>query len=245
MSQFLNLVIDKTKVRIIRSRGKESDFIQELAINLSDPFFSSNLQETIRKVHNHPEQIRIFFSPEKYTLIPSTIFSSGNTENYYHLNFGEENADESINHEFIDSIGITFVYAIPKWIIELKNRINSIGQVLTTLAKNAFILNYNIDLNSISCFVDAGFVDIIVKSTGKLTLVNHYEIQTEEYLIYFLLLITKRLSISSNANLFISNLGNSINNDKLENYIKSIQELSGFAIQFNSQENYFKSLLCE
>ncbi|MBM3186239.1 MAG: DUF3822 family protein [Bacteroidetes bacterium] len=244
MSQLLNLVFDSSNVRLFRSNAGNSVLLDEIKIESSAFFFLENLKELIRKNHQHPELIRIYFSPEKYTLIPSSVFLPSKTADYFQLNFEANNSENKILSESILPIGAVVVYSIPSWILDLKNEINAFGDVKTILGRNLIIQNENKSLNLITCSIENDKMDVLVKSSGKLLLANQYEVQNEEDVIYFLLSIVQKLNLLSSASLRLYSNSVKINLDRFNSIFGSIQELSELSIEQMDNNIYFNSMLC-
>ncbi|MFM7684128.1 MAG: DUF3822 family protein [Bacteroidota bacterium] len=244
MSQLLNLVFDSSNVRLFRSNDGNSVLLDEIKIESSASFFLENLKELIRKNHQHPELIRIYFSPEKFTLIPSSVFLPSKIEDYFQLNFEANNSENKILSESILPIGAVVVYSIPSWILDLKNEINAFGDVKTILGRNLIIQNENKSLNLITCSIENDKMDVLVKSSGKLLLANQYEVQNEEDVIYFLLSIVQKLNLLSSASLRLYSNSVKINLDRFNSIFGSIQELSELSIEQMDNNIYFNSMLC-
>ena len=87
MQQNLNLVFNKHYLRIFRIAENSIHILHEEPIDSKASFFRENLKEVIRKNHQNPEKINLWYSPVKYTLLPSTIFLPSKLENYFELNF--------------------------------------------------------------------------------------------------------------------------------------------------------------
>jgi len=244
MSQLLNLVFDSSNVRLFRSNDENSTIIDEIKIESSASFFLENLKELIRKNHQHPELIRIYFSPEKYTLIPSSVFLPSKVDDYFQLNFEAKNSENAILSESILSIGAVIVYSIPSWILDLKNEINAFGDVKTILGRNLTLQNENKSLNLITCSIENDKMDVLVKSGGKLLLANQYEIQNEDDVIYFLLSVVQKLNLPSSSSLRLFCNSTKVNLDGFTKLSSSIQELSDLSIELIDSNTYFNSVLC-
>jgi hypothetical protein len=244
MSQLLNLIFDSTQVSLLRSKDGKATFLEEIRIESSASFFLENLKELIRKNHQHPELIRIYFKPEKYTLIPSSLFLPSKLEDYFQLNFETLSSENIIQHESILSIGTVVIYSIPNWIIGLKSEINAFGDVKTILGRNLSILNEQKSTDLIVCIIDQGKMDVIVKSNGKLMLANQYEVQNEDDMIYFLLLIVQKLNLSSSTSIHLNCFSSKIDLDRFKTISNSIQELSDLSIEIIDNNIYFNSILC-
>jgi hypothetical protein len=244
MSQLLNLIFDSTQVSLLRSKDGKATFLEEIRIESSASFFLENLKELIRKNHQHPELIRIYFKPEKYTLIPSSLFLPSKLEDYFQLNFETLSSENIIQYESILSIGTVVIYSIPNWIIGLKSEINAFGDVKTILGRNLSILNEQKSTDLIVCIIDQGKMDVIVKSNGKLMLANQYEVQNEDDMIYFLLLIVQKLNLSSSTSIHLNCFSSKIDLDRFKTISNSIQELSDLSIEIIDNNIYFNSILC-
>jgi hypothetical protein len=238
------LIFDSTQVSLLRSKDGKATFLEEIRIESSASFFLENLKELIRKNHQHPELIRIYFKPEKYTLIPSSLFLPSKLEDYFQLNFETLSSENIIQYESILSIGTVVIYSIPNWIIGLKSEINAFGDVKTILGRNLSILNEQKSTDLIVCIIDQGKMDVIVKSNGKLMLANQYEVQNEDDMIYFLLLIVQKLNLSSSTSIHLNCFSSKIDLDRFKTISNSIQELSDLSIEIIDNNIYFNSILC-
>jgi len=244
MSQLLNLVFDSSNVRLFRSNDGNSVLLDEIKIESSASFFLENLKELIRKNHQHPELIRIYFCPEKYTLIPSSVFLPSKTVDYFHLNFEVNNSEYKVLSESILPIGAVVIYSIPCWILDLKNEINAFGDVKTILGRNLIFQNENKSLNLITCSIENDKMDVLVKSSGKLLLANQYEVQNEDDVIYFLLSVVQKLNLPSSNSLRLFCNSTKVNLDRFTTLSNSIQELSDLSIELIDSNTYFNSVLC-
>ena len=244
MSQLLNLVFHSSKISLFRSYDGNAKLLDEIKIESTASFFLENLKELIRKNHQHPELIRIYFSPEKYTLIPSSVFLPSKVDDYFQLNFEAKNSENAILSESILSIGSVIVYSIPSWILDLKNEINAFGDVKTILGRNLTLQNENKSLNLITCSIENDKMDVLVKSGGKLLLANQYEIQNEDDVIYFLLSVVQILNLPSSSSLRLFCNSTKVNLDRFTKLSSSIQELSDLSIELIDSNTYFNSVLC-
>ena len=244
MSQLLNLVFHSSKISLFRSYDGNAKLLDEIKIESTASFFLENLKELIRKNHQHPELIRIYFSPEKYTLIPSSVFLPSKVDDYFQLNFEAKNSENAILSESILSIGAVIVYSIPSWILDLKNEINAFGDVKTILGRNLTLQNENKSLNLITCSIENDKMDVLVKSGGKLLLANQYEIQNEDDVIYFLLSVVQKLNLPSSSSLRLFCNSTKVNLDGFTKLSSSIQELSDLSIELIDSNTYFNSVLC-
>jgi hypothetical protein len=240
----LNLVFDSSKVSLFRSIDGKALQLDEIKIESSAAFFIENLKELIRKNHQNPELIRIYFSPEKYTLIPSSVFMPSKIVDYFQLNFENNNSENAILSESILPIGAVIVYSIPSWILNLKNEINAFGEVKTILGKNLILQNENKLTNRITCSIENGKMDVLVKSSGKIMLANQYEVQNEDDVIYFLLSVVQKLSLPSSTSLLLICNSTNINLERFTKISSSIQELSNLSIENIEIKTYFNSILC-
>jgi hypothetical protein len=244
MSQLLNLVFDSSNVRLFRSNDENSALLDEIKIESSASFFFENLKELIRKNHQHPELIRIYFCPEKYTLIPSSVFLPSKIEDYFQLNFEANDSECKILSESILPIGSVIVYSIPSWILELKNEINAFGDIKTILGRNLILQNENKSINLVTCSIENDKMDVLVKSSGKLLLANQYEVQNEDDVIYFLLSVVQKLNLPSSSALRLFCNSTKVNLDRFTTLSSSIQELSDLSIEEIDYSTYFNSILC-
>lgn len=244
MSQLLNLVFDTSNVRLFRSNDENSTLLDEIKIESSASFFLENLKELIRKNHQHPELIRIYFCPNKYTLVPSSLFLPSKIEDYFQLNFESKNSEYLILHESILPIGAVVVYSIPSWILDLKSEINAFGDVKTILGRNLIFQNENKSLNLITCSIENDKMDVLVKSSGKLILANQYEVQNEDDVIYFLLSVVQKLNLPSSSSLRLFCNSTKVNLELFTTLSSSIQELSDLSIELIDYSTYFNSILC-
>jgi hypothetical protein len=244
MSQLLNLVFHSSKVSLFRSYDGNAKLLDEIKIESTASFFLENLKELIRKNHQHPELIRIYFSPEKYTLIPSSVFLPSKVEDYFQLNFEARNTDNTLLSESILSIGAVIVYSIPSWIIDLKNDINAFGDVKTILGRNLTLQNENKSLYLIMCTIENGNMDVLVRSNGKIMLANQYEIQNEEDVIYFLLTVFQKLNLPSSTSVHLLCNSTKVNLETFTTITNSIQELSDLSIEITNNNVFFNSILC-
>jgi hypothetical protein len=244
MSQLLNLVFHSSKVSLFRSYDGNAKLLDEIKIESASSFFLENLKELIRKNHQHPELIRIYFSPEKYTLIPSSVFMPSKIVDYFQLNFEAKNSENTILSESILSIGAVIVYSIPSWIIDLKNDINAFGDVKTILGRNLTLQNENKSLYLITCTIENGNMDVLVRSSGKIMLANQYEIQNEEDVIYFLLTVVQKLNLPSSTSVQLLCNSTKVNLETFTTLTNSIQELSELSIEITNNNDFFNSILC-
>lgn len=244
MSQLLNLVFDSSKVSLFRTDGGSVFKLDDLKLELAASFFLESLKELIRKNHQHPELIRVYFSPEKYTLIPSSVFLPSKLEDYFKLNFEFQNSACKALSESILPIGAVIVYSIPSWILDLKNEINAFGDVKTILGRNLILQNENKSLNLITCSIENDKMDVLVKSNGKLLLANQYEIQNEDDVIYFLLSVVQKLNLPTSTSLRLFCNSSKIKIDRITTISGSIQELADLSIEQIDSNTYFNSILC-
>ena len=244
MSQLLNLVFHSSKISLFRSYDGNAKLLDEIKIESTASFFLENLKELIRKNHQHPELIRIYFSPEKYTLIPSSVFLPSKVDDYFQLNFEAKNSENAILSESILSIGAVIVYSIPSWILDLKNEINAFGDVKTILGRNLTLQNENKSVNLITCSIENGNMDVLVRSSGKIMLTNQYEIQNEDDVIYFLLTVIQKLNLPSTATIQLICNSTKINLETFTTITNSIQELSDLSIEQIDNITYYNTILC-
>ena len=244
MSQVLSLIFDSQRVRLFRIIEKEINSLEVFNIEASASFFFDNLKDLIRRKHQHPDLIRMYYLPEKYTLIPNSIFLSSKLNDYFKLNFGSINDDEILQYELISSVGIVVIYSIPRWLVGLKSDVNSYGDVKTVLGINLSLINEHKSSSLINCSINDGKMDVIVKCNGKLTLANHYEIQNEEDVIYFILLIIQELRMSSSTLFQLILDSSSVNVDQFKLISSSIVELSSLPLELIESKTYFNSILC-
>lgn len=244
MSQLLNLVFDSTKVSIYRSKDGLASLLDELKIESAASFFLENLKEVIRKKHQHPELIRIYNSPEKYTLIPSSLFLPSKIDDYFQLNFGPKNFDEIILHESILPIGFVIIFSIPKWLNNLHSEINTYGDVKTIQGRNLEIAHEIISQNLIFCSIHQDKMDVVVKSNGKFILSNQYEVQSEEDIVYFVLLVIQKLNMLESTALQLSCNSTKIDLERYKAISASIEELSNLSIEIIPCNDFYNSILC-
>jgi hypothetical protein len=244
MSQLLNLVFDSTVVRLFRSSEGNANLLNEVKIESAASFFLENLKELVRKNHQHPELIRIYFSPEKYTLVPSSLFLPSKLEDYFLLNFESSNSDHVIQYEPIVSLGSVLVYSVPNWIVSFKSEINAFGDLKTVLGRNLTLINDQNRKEFIACSIQQGKMDVIAISNGKLQLVNQYEIQNEEDVSYFLLLIIQKLSLSSSTILKVMSISPKIDLNRFKTITDSIGDLNHLTIEIIDHTDFFNSILC-
>jgi len=244
MSQLLNIVVDSKSVCLYRTCNGEANLIEEFEIQTTASFFLENLKELIRKNHEHPELLRIYFNPEKYTLIPSSLFLPSKLEDYFQINFGAKNSDEFIHYESILTLGTVLIFAIPTWLVSLKSEINAFGEIKTGLGRNLSLLNGHKSPNLIRCLISHGKMDVLVKSNGKLLLSNQYEVQNEEDVIYFLLLALQKLNLNESTILEVNCNSKAIDLNRFKTISESIQELNDTKIEFIENKSYFNSILC-
>ncbi len=245
MLQILNLIFDKHFFWIQRSSRNSAVLLHHQSIDSRSSFFKENLKEVIRNNHQNPEKISIYYSPEKYTLIPANLFLPSKTQNYFNLNFGQINSEETIHYETIVSMNLIVIYSIPVWLNELKSEINSFGEIKSTLGKQLFLLEKEKESTLANCVLNEGWMDVCVKSDGKLVLANQYEINNENDLVYFLLLINKKLDIADKATITLYNNGSELSNNQIKNLLDSIQDFNQIKFNFSDSQSYFKSILCE
>ena len=244
MSQVLNLVFDSKKVGFYRSQVGEVFFLEDSEINISVSFFLDNLKEIIRKNHQHNELIRIYFNPVKYTLIPASLFLPSKIDDYFRINFGATSTDELIQYESILTLGTVLIYSLPTWLITLKSEINGFGDVKTILGRNLTRINDHKSMNLINCTIRHDKMDVLVKSNGKLLLANQYDVQNEEDIVYFLLLIVQKLSLPISTTLELTCNSTKIDLDRFQTISASIQELSIISLEIVENKTYFNSILC-
>lgn len=245
MYQFLNLIFDKHFFWIYRSSENSTNLLHHQPIDSNASFFNENLKEIIRKNNQYPEKITLYYSPEKYTLIPSSIFLPSKLEDYFILNFGEVHSNEIIHFESIVSLNIVIVYAIPVWLHQLKSQINIFGDIKTTINKEILSLDKVKEQTQVDCILKQGYMDVCVKHQGKLVLSNQYEIHNEDDLVYFLLLVKKKLELPENLFIFLNNVGSTLSNLYIKELIDKIQDFNGTTLNIADSHTYFNSLLCE
>lgn len=245
MQQSLNLVFTANFLRIFRASENSLDLLHQQRIVSNESFFKENLKEGIRKHHQNPEKINLWYNPTKYTLLPSTIFLPSKLENYFELNFGEKNSDETIYYESIIPLNLVVIYAIPTWMHTLKTEINIFGDTKLLLGKHLLSLEKNKSSELVESVIYDDYMDVFVKSNGKLVLANHYEIQNENDFVYFLLLIKNKLNLTDNFSLNIKKTSSKIENEGIKSLLKSIQEFNSIEINFSDDQTYYNSILCE
>ena len=245
MQEILNLIFDKHFFGIHRSSGNSTTVLHHQSIDSGASFFKENLKEVIRTNHKNPEKINLYYFPEKYTLIPSSVFLPSKSESYYNLNFGQLNSDEIIHYESIVSLNLVVVYTIPTWLNDLKSEINAFGEIRSTLVKQLILLEKDKDSDLVDCVLNQGWMDVCVKSNGKLLLANQYEIHNEDDLVYFLLLIRKKLNLADNTSINIHNIGSMLSNHQIKSLTESIQDFNQIDIRFSDTPSFYTSILCE
>jgi hypothetical protein len=127
--------------------------------------------------------------------------------------------------------------------MDLKSEINSFGEIKSTLGKQLFILEK--ESNIVNCTLNQGWIDVCVKSDGKLILSNQYEINNEDDLVYFLLLIKKKLDLTDKIKITIYNIDSTLSTHQIKNLTDSIQDFNKLKIEFLDSQTYFNSILCE
>ena len=245
MQQNLNLVFNKHYLRIFRTAENSIHILHEEPIDSKASFFRENLKEVIRKNHQNPEKINLWYSPVKYTLLPSTIFLPSKLENYFELNFGKPAREESLYYESIIPLNIVVVYAIPSWLLELKSEISIFGDINSVITKQLLSIERDKALDIVECAIYNGYMDVYVKSKGNLVLANHYEILNENDLVYFLLLIKTKLNLNDQFMLNVKNIDSEISNEKIKSLVVSIEDFKLVNLNFADNQTFYNSILCE
>ena len=71
------------------------------------------------------------------------------------------------------------------------------------------------------------------------------KINNEDDLVYFLLLIKKKLDLTDKTKIAIYNTGSTLSTHQIKNLTDSIQDFNQLKIEFLDSQTYFKSMLCE
>ena len=237
MTNFFDFQIDKLVVY-------SDDFqTKEFLFNTSNSFYKEDVVNFIKQETQAGNPSVIYWNSAEYTLIPQSIFLSKHIPDYLKLNFGELEKDNDYHFDILYSHQAVIVYALPKWIKDLKDNYFPIiplkhhaGQLLTRSRGQLQ------DFVSIVVYKD--FFSIIILKNGKLQSCNSIEYQTEIDIIYFLLLHQQKLELSASTKLDLFTIEANFTNNQIQDSLTTFKEFENYQITWNDKNEFYKSILC-
>ncbi len=133
----------------------------------------------------------------KAALVPTSLFSEDDSENYYYQNF-PFHQNEIVAFNRLKKSDNILVYSVPKLITEfIADNFQEAGQVHHS---SVFIESSlkNITQNR-RCFVHIhnNFIEVLVANQEKIHLFNYFNFQNETDILYYILYIYKQLGLSA------------------------------------------------
>ena len=237
MTNFFDFHKDKLAIYSNSSEWKEISF------NFSNSFFKDEVLSFIKENTFAGNPSSIYWETSNFTLIPQSVFHSKHIENYLQLNFGEISSENDYHFDVLHSQQAVIVYAIPKWVKELKEQYFPIiplkhhaGQLL---ARSRGEMN---DFVSIVVYKEH-FLIIILKN-GKLQICNSIEYQNEIDILYFLMLHQQKLELSSKTKLNFYEFETSIPFNQIQDSFSNFKEFENYKINWSSRDEFYKTILC-
>jgi len=138
----------------------------------------------------------LIYATRKITLLPDKFFDVDHLKNYFKLNHDLDELDE-LHYNRIHKTNIYSIYAVPNYIattfvqrlpgMKFYSQITPmLFPVYSQLKQNKLSVRVNLNLD---------FLDIAVISSNKLILFNTFSFESESDIIYYLLLIYKKLNL--------------------------------------------------
>jgi hypothetical protein len=210
----------------------------------SRPFSIEEVKDQIRQKLTDTQLQHVTWFDANFTLIPMSLFTEKELETYYHLNFGKREIGLSIQFEYIHSLQLVVIYAVPTWILELSQ-----GALLQKSVRShiSFLLHKQFDQNvSDSIFLvlfHHTFV-LSVKQNGKLQLCLPTEYQSATDVLYFILSNHQKMNLPKINTLSAYVLNKHFDQDDFESLWNQFKDFNDFTTHFYSQAAYQKTILC-
>jgi hypothetical protein len=237
MTNFFDFHKDKLVVYFNNTNFKETIF------NYGNSFFKDDVLNFIKENTSTGNPSVVYWETPLFTLIPQSIFHSKHISNYLDLNFGELAKDFDFHFDLLHSQQAVIVYAIPRWIKELKETYYPIiplkhhaGQLI---ARTRGELN---DFVSLVIYKEHFLITIL--KNGKLQICNSIEYQNDIDILYFLMLHQQKLTLSSTCKLTIYDFEATFPMNQIKESFTNFKEFENYQISWNDKNEFYKTIFC-
>ncbi len=142
-------------------------------------------------------KVKVGVTSNHYTLVPEALLHPGDEQSYFRINF-KEIADQSINRAHIDGYDLFTIYGIENDLVKELQRLFQDPKIIhhsEVLLNSTYRLSRNKNDMQLFLNVRQNAIDIVVTEGKKLILLNSFEKNTNEDVLYYTLFVCEQLGI--------------------------------------------------
>ena len=201
----LYMQLEKTSIQLALKERRSGNLIALEIIPASDNKQTS-WKELLENTSAHSKLLRNYeflkvtagIMSQEFTLVPESLFKSGDENIYYHKNFPSDSGSV-VRAQFVPSFHLYTIFSLEK---ELENELNHLFQDPQLWHySQAFLASVSLKMKT-----DAGKqlwlnirnnkIDIVVSENRSLLLMNSFSWQTNEDVLYFTLFVCEQLELN-------------------------------------------------